>query len=158
VEEKCSVLTIGSEVEMTLFEFIVKNQSMLEKLDFDSDESENISIDASEFDFSHPDLDLEIEENLFIFSVKIGNYKVSTMVAEDNLQENLANIKKIVDSGIREELVLAIEEDMLSGIQDQYENAEATLSTAQAEFDEVVKMQKSVKGSLGEIKTEWGIK
>jgi len=143
---------------MTLFEFIVKNQAMLEKLDFDSEESQNISIDAGEFDFSHPDLELEIEDGFFTFSVQVGNYKVSTMVMEDNLVDSLASIKKIVDSNIREELVLSIEQDMLSGIQDQYENAEATLSTAQAEFDEVVKTQKNVKDSLREIKTEWGIK
>jgi len=143
---------------MTLLEFLVKNQSMIEKLDFDPEDSANVSVDVSDFDFSYADLELERDENFFTFKVKAGNYTVSTMVGGDDLYTNLASIKKIADTGIREELVLFIENGILSDIQDQYENATATLSTAQAEFNELVKTQKEVKDSLREIKKEWGIK
>lgn len=147
---------------MKIFELLAKYKDEVTELLKNHIDENTFGVNPEDFDFSYDKITMEAddddsEEAMLNFTAKIGDIKICTTVDASNLKDCIEELKKIQDSDLREEIVLAIEEKLLSGIAGRIENSEATLEEAKKDHQNCLDEESGVKSSLREIKDEWGI-
>jgi hypothetical protein len=138
-----------------LFDFIVKNANYLEEIILNDDG--DIEIPVDEFDFSHPDLEVETDNETIVFTIPIAVFSLKARISIDNLNDATKHLAAIKDASLRKSVIEAIEENyradadvIRESAKEEYEQAEARLKAAQKDFDGVV-------DALGDLKGAWNI-
>lgn len=139
----------------SLFDFVIKNANQLEQIVLNDDG--DIAVPVDEFDFSHPDTQVEKDNEDIVFTVPVGVFSMKARVNIDNLSDAAKYLKKITDSSLRREVIEAIEENYRADAeiardeaQSTFDDAATKLALAQKDFDDVV-------DSLGELKGAWNV-
>ena len=150
---------------MDLFDFVVSNKDEIEKL---QEESENglIYLDASDFDFSHDEVQFELasesedeeaQEGTVRFFVEAGKYKLLCELTYEELADNLDDLENISDPDIREKVIEALENDIEPALSEQVDEAKDEVENIKGLLKEAEDRHDNVKGSLSKLKNKWGV-
>lgn len=139
---------------MNLFEFVIKNLSILESIYTDSGE---ISIPPDQFDYSHPGLLCEESTIQLIFFVDVGGFRLVTKITPKEMANNMKYVRAISDPDVREYVVQAMEGEIMESVMAEAENNEVALSEAQSAKKESDEKLDSLRAALGAIKNHWNI-
>ncbi len=140
---------------MGLFDFVVNNADLLEKL-YANPKGE-IDLDLDDFDFSHSDLQVKIDGARLLFSVEVGNLKLMTSVDIDNLADAVKAIRAISDVDLRVTVLETIEDAYRDDAKVAIDLAEQNLSDAQSRHDAAKKDLDMIVDSINDLKGAWNI-
>lgn len=148
---------------MKICEFVEKNVDQISYLIDNHLDEKMFGVDTKDFDFTNPDITLDIEDDedlettSITFLLEIKDITLTCTVDSSNLKESLPDLKMIKDPEMREQLVVAIEENILPSVGAGIENAETAVQQAKNEHQSFLDEEENTKNSLREIKDEWGI-
>lgn len=140
---------------MGIFDFVVNNSDLLEKL-YANPKGE-IDLEATDFDFSHGDLEVDTEGTKMIFSVAVGNLTMRTIVSIDNLADVVREIRNIQDVDKRQTVLETIESQYRDDAQVAMDEAETSLQDAQDARDAAKKDFDLIVDSINDLKGAWNI-
>ena len=138
-----------------LFDFVVKNASMLEDLIL-TDEG-NVVIPVEDFDFSHDDLEMEVDNKEIVFKITVGGFDLTCSVGIDNLKDAVDSMKKVKSTDTRREIFELIEETYRTEAEEERDAAETAKAESEANFKKAQEDFDTVVDSLQTLKGAWGI-
>jgi hypothetical protein len=138
-----------------LFDFIVKNAAMLEDLILTDDG--NVVIPVDDFDFSHDDLEIEVDNKAIVFKVTVGGFDLTCTVDIDNLKDSVDSLKKVKSPDTRREIFEMIEDTYRAEAEESRDAAQTAKAEAEAEYKKAQEDFDTVVDSLQVLKGAWGI-
>lgn len=140
---------------MGVFDFIAQNAERLSSLEIDEDG--NIMVEPGEFDFSHPDLEVEYIEPFLLFKVSVSPFQLITEVYGQDLKDVSSKLKAIGRPEKRKVVISAIENDLLEIVQDGVTNAREQLDLSKQELQEAEKSYNGLVSGVRDLKSAWNL-
>lgn len=140
---------------MGIFDFIRQNAKILNDIEMTKDGE--VRIDVDDFDFAHPDLQVEDNNGELKFTVEIGDYALICEVDMGALRDASGYLSKISDPDARRTVIEAIDGGFRQITEDNKESASETYREAQDAFNLATKSYNDVVDSLRDLKRKWNI-
>lgn len=138
----------------TIFDFVTNHAKEIEQLAIDGDE---VRIPIDEYDFSHPDLQVDTSGDGVTFTVEVGPFKLVTTVDIDNLSDATKHLKAVNCQDKRREIIEAIEEKYRNEAESERDQAEEEMNEAKQKLDDSQKDFDNVVDALGDLKGAWSV-
>jgi hypothetical protein len=140
---------------MNLFDFVMNHSQELEKL-WDSKNGE-VAIEPQDFDFSHNDLEVLVDNTDLVFSVDVAGIMLKCVVTIDNISAATPYITHIKDANLRQMVIENIEETYRSEAESELDLARENLKEAQDQVNAAQKDFDTVVDTLSRLKGAWNV-
>jgi hypothetical protein len=140
---------------MSRFDFIAKNLPILEELF--SAEDGIIDVPLDEYDFSHNDMEADVDGDGVVFTVSISIFTLRCQVPRQELAAALPFMSKIGRPETREALINIIEQEIKPAAEEVFSDAKDDFQVASDAFTDAKGTLDGVVDSLRNLKGAWNI-